>query len=206
MALAPTGQLIYGSALIAAKCDWLVGAFSTLADTGAMMGAAIDTLELAKALGARIVDLRLVVDFVQIGSSDKGFLSRLSSTASVDGEVQPALLAGSSMMSVQRATMRTTVMLPNPLLFSPAAINGQRESTSTAIQAGNMAAALINPAARRVSRSNRVRRRWRTPMRRPTTCPAARPTAAASGWASGRSSTSTGWPPRWATTPAGRPT
>ena len=147
VALAPAGQLIYGSALIAAKSDSLFGAFSSLANTGAMVGAALDTLELAKELDARIVDVRLVVDFAQIGSSDRGFLSRLSSTASVDGMVQPALLAGSSMMAVQSATMRSTVTLRNPLLFSPAALSGLRESTSTATQVGNVAAALINLAA-----------------------------------------------------------
>jgi hypothetical protein len=147
VALAPAGQLIYGSALIAAKSDSMFGAFSTLANTGAMMGAAFDTIDLAKELDARIVDVRLVVDFAQIASSDKGFLSRLSSTASVDGKVQPALLAGASMMSVQSATMRTTVMLRNPLLLPPAAISGLREATSTATQAGNVAAALINLAA-----------------------------------------------------------
>lgn len=147
IALAPPGQLIYGSALIAAKSNSMFGAFSTLANTGAMMGAAFDTMDLAKELDARIVDVRLVVDFAQIGSSDKSFLSRLSSTATVDGKVQPALLAGSSMMSVQSDTMRTTVVLRNPLLFSPAAISAMRESTSTATQAGNVAAALINLAA-----------------------------------------------------------
>ena len=85
--------------------------------------------------------------FAQIGSSDKGLLSRLSSTASVDGKVQPALLAGSSMMAVQSATTRSTVMLRKPLLFPPAALSGLREATSTATQVGNVAAALINLAA-----------------------------------------------------------
>ena len=86
-----------------------------------------------------------MVDFAQIGSSDKGLLNRLSSTASVDGKVQPALLAGSSMMAVQSATTRSTVMLRKPLLFPPAALSGLREATAT--QVGNVAAALINLAA-----------------------------------------------------------
>ena len=147
VALAPAGQLLYGGALIAAKGNSLFGAFSTLANTGAMMGAVFDSLDLAKELDAHIVDVRLVVDFAQIGSSDKGFLSRLSSTASVDGTVQPALLAGSSMMAVQSAMTRSTVMLRNPLLFPPTAISGLREATSTATQVGNVAAALISLAA-----------------------------------------------------------
>ena len=61
--------------------------------------------------------------------------------------MQPALLAGSSMMAVQSATMRSTVMLRKPLLFSPAALSGLREATSTTTQVGNVAAALINLAA-----------------------------------------------------------
>lgn len=147
VALAPAGQLIYGSALAAAKSDSTLGALSALANAGAMLGAAFDTVDLAKELDARIVEVRLVVDFAQVASSDKGFLSRLSSTAAVDGKVQPALLAKASMMSVQSPTMRTTVMLRNPLLLPPAAISGLREATTTATQAGNVAAALINLAA-----------------------------------------------------------
>lgn len=145
--MAPAGQQVYGAALAAAKSDSMFGAFSALANTGAMMGAAFDSQALAQELDARLIEVRLVVDFAQIGSSDKGFLSRLSSTAAVDGKVQPALLAGASMMSVQSATMRSSVMLRNPLLFSPDAISGMREATSTATQAGNVAAALINLAA-----------------------------------------------------------
>ena len=59
----------------------------------------------------------------------------------------PALLAGPSMMAVQSATMRSTVMLRNPLLFSPTALSGLREATSTATQVGNVTAGLINLAA-----------------------------------------------------------
>ena len=88
-----------------------------------------------------------VVPFSQVQASPAYRISRLSSTASVDGKVQPALLAGSSMMAVQSATTRTTVMLRNPLVFPPAAISGLREATSTATQVGNVAAVLINLAA-----------------------------------------------------------
>jgi hypothetical protein len=147
LVLAPAGRQIYGSALAAAKSDSMFGAFSALANTGAMMGAVFDTIDLAKELDASIIELRLVVDFAQIGSSDKGFFSRLSSTASVDGKVQPALLAGASMMSVQNATMRSVVTLRNPLLLPPEAISGLREATTTSTQVGNVAAALINLAA-----------------------------------------------------------
>lgn len=147
VALAPAGQVIYGAALAAAQSNSMMGAFSALANTGAMMGAAFDSLDLAKELDAHVVDVRLVVDFAQVSRSDKGFLNRLSSTASVEGKVQPALLAGSSMMAVQSATTRSTLMLRNPLLFSADAIGGLREATTTATQAGNVAAALINLAA-----------------------------------------------------------
>jgi hypothetical protein len=147
VAMTPGGLAVYGAGLAAAKSDSMFGAFSALANTGAMMGAAFDSIDLAKELDATVIELRLVIDFAQLSRSDKGFLGRLSSTASVDGKVQPALLAGESTMGVQTAVTRSTVLLRNPLLFSPDAIGEMREVTSTATTAGNVAAALINLAA-----------------------------------------------------------
>ena len=152
--MVPAGQAVYGAALADAKGSSMMGAISNLANAGAMLGAAFDTQDLARELEAKVIDVRLVVDFAKVASSDRNFMSRLSSTASVDAKLQPALLAGVTMMGVQDTVARSVVTLRNPLLFSPDAIGTLREATTTATQAGNVAAALINLAAGGNNRSS----------------------------------------------------
>jgi hypothetical protein len=123
----------------------LFAALSSLGNTAGAIGAAMDTAELNKELGAAVVEVQLRVHFVQLTNDNKGFLGRLSSTASVTAKAYPSVQAAT--FHVQSGT-RGTLTLQNPLMLDASAITEVRKApTTTGEVAGAVLAGLIRMAS-----------------------------------------------------------
>lgn len=100
-------------------------------------------IDLMKALDAALVTVRMVVNFVNLKSSDSSWFGRSSGTATVRGEVGPSVAATSSFMSVQRPTTMATMTLNAPLRVDDTAFTEVKDTSSIA---GNIGLALLSAA------------------------------------------------------------
>lgn len=149
MMMAPAGLGLYGFAKMgggsSANSKSLFGA---LADVGAgfsAVGAIGDTIQMAKELDASLIEVRMRVSFVQLSDNSKGFLGRLSGTASTSGKAFPSV--DNVMMGVQTGPMRSTLTMKNSLTLDSAAFADVREKATTAADvAGAVAVTLLQLA------------------------------------------------------------
>jgi hypothetical protein len=123
----------------------MFAALSSLGNAAGAVGAALDTAELNKELGAAVVEVQLRVHFVQLTNDNKGFLGRLSSTASVTAKAYPSVQTAT--FHVQSGT-RGTLTLQNPLMLDASAITEVRKAPTTGGEvAGAVLAGLIRMAS-----------------------------------------------------------
>ena len=132
--VAPAGMPIYGFNKVqtggTSSGASLFGALSQMGSGFGAVGAVMDTITMQQELGAgvAVVEVQMKVNFVQLTNNNKGFLGRMSGTASVDGKVQPSV--GSAVFSVQSST-RGSLTLTNPLALDAAAFSEVRKKPTT---------------------------------------------------------------------------
>ena len=136
---APAGLVVYGVGSSSTAFALLAG-FTAMADVSATMFA---NLELAKELDASLLVVRLVVNFVDLKSSDSSWFGRSSGTASVKGELAPSLTTASMMQVVQPSGVAATLQLQAPLLMD-AGVFTQVKDTSSIV--GNVGLAVLSLA------------------------------------------------------------
>lgn len=141
MMLAPPGMGIYGfsEAVAGGSKGGLFGGLAAMGSAISAVGGAMDTVELAKALDAAVVEVQLRVHFVQLVNENKGFLGRMGSTATVSAKVYPSIT--SATYTVQSST-RGTLTLKQPLALDAGAFTEVRSApiTATDVAAGVMTA------------------------------------------------------------------
>lgn len=148
--VAPAGMALYGTnravATAPKKNAGVFGAFSGMGSVMSAIGSIGDVQALARELGdAALLEVHMVVNFVELTNNNKGFLGRLSNTASVDAKTSPSI--ASATMGVQAGAMRGTVTLAAPLALDAAAFTEVREQAkSTGEKAGMVAAQLLSIA------------------------------------------------------------
>ena len=146
--MAPAGLGLYGFATMGGGNSKSKSVFGALSDVGAgfaAVGAIGDTIQLAKELDASLIEVRMRVSFVQLNNDNKGFLGRLSGTASTSGKAFPSI--DNVMMGVQSGPMRSTVTMTNSLTLDNAAFADVREKSATAGDvAGAVAVSLLQLA------------------------------------------------------------
>ena len=147
MTMAPPGMAVYGFGKAAAGGN-NAGLFSAIASMGsslAAVGAAFDTIELAKELNATVLEVQMRVNFVQLTAHNKGFLGRLAGTASASGQLNPTV--SSAVMRVQNGAYNSVLTLRNPLALDSAAFTEVREKAATGTDmAGAVAVSLLRLA------------------------------------------------------------
>ncbi|MEO5734117.1 MAG: hypothetical protein ABIN96_00805 [Rubrivivax sp.] len=146
--LAPPGMAIYGfnkeQSGGSSNSKSLFGALSKLSAGFSAVGAVMDTPKLQQELGAALIEVQMKVNFVKLSNGNRGFLGRLSNTASVGGKVEPTIT--SAIFSVQSST-RGALTLSNPLTLDPAAFSEVRDKPTTAGDtAGAVAVGLLRLA------------------------------------------------------------
>ncbi len=146
--VAPAGMALYGTnravATAPKKNAGVFGAFSGMGSVFSAIGSIGDVQALGKELGdAALLEVHMVVNFVELTNNNKGFFGRLSSTASVDAKTSPSV--ASATMGVQVGAVRGTVTLAAPLVLDAAAFSEVREQAkSTGEKAGMVAAAVLS--------------------------------------------------------------
>lgn len=138
---APAGLGVYGVGSSSNAVGILAG-FTALSDVSATM---FSNTDLAKELDASLITVRLVVNFVDLKSSDSSWFGRSSGTASVNGSVAPSIAAGdNAMMGVHHASgVAANISMQAPLLMDAAAF---REVKDTSSVAANVGLALLSAA------------------------------------------------------------
>ena len=133
MMMSPPGLGIYGFATMdrgnSNKSKSLFGALSNVGSGFAAVGAVMDTVTLATELDATLIEVRMRVNFVQLANNNKGFLGRLSGTASTTGKAFPSV--ENVMMGVQTGQMRSTLTMKNTLTLDSTAFSEVREKAAT---------------------------------------------------------------------------
>lgn len=101
--------------------------------------------KLSEAVGAALVDVTLVLNFVDLEASGGGFLERIagSTTASVKGKVQPTLVATDTRLHLLQGIKSATVTLKRPVVLAGDAISEVRDATTGMDKAGNIAGAVV---------------------------------------------------------------
>ena len=147
--MSPTGLGIYGFARMgggnSSQSQSVFGALSGLGAGFAAVGAIGDTMALSQELNASLIEVRMRVSFVQLSDDNRGFLGRLSGTASASGKTAPRI--DNVMMGVQSREWRSTLTMKHTLTLDNAAFAEVREKAATATDiAGAVAVGLLRLA------------------------------------------------------------
>ena len=129
---APAGLGVYGIGS-SSNAFALLGGLSAISDMSATMFA---NIELAKELDAALLVVRLVVNFVDLKSSDSSWFSRSSGTSSVKGELAPSVTPASMMQVVRPAGVTVTLALQAPLLMDAGVFTQVKDTSSIAANVG----------------------------------------------------------------------
>lgn len=146
--VSPAGMALYGThravAAGSGKSGGMFAAFSGMANVASAIGSIGDVQALSKELGdAALLDVHMVVNFVELKNNNKGFFGRLSNTASVSAKTSPSV--GSATMGVQVGASQTQMTLGNPLALDAGAFKEVREQPkTTGDKVGAVAVALLS--------------------------------------------------------------
>ena len=147
MVMSPPNLGIYGfsKAAAASSTKSVFGALASMGAGFSALGGVSDSLELAKELNAGLLEIRMKVNFVQLNASGKGFLDRLSGTASTSGKAFPSI-DGMSVGVINNNTYNNMTMR-NSLTLNSSAFDDVREKATTAGDvAGTVALSLFKLA------------------------------------------------------------
>lgn len=153
IAMAPSGMVVMPLGTVSARQSNSAGplgalqALQTIGTIAGSLGGESDVNEMARALDATVLRVRIATDFSQVGA-ERGLLQRLSGKASVSGKAQPTIKAGATALRVFTPQQKAAqIMLANPLLLPEDTFVETREATSAATVAGDVAGALLRLGA-----------------------------------------------------------
>lgn len=146
--VAPAGLALYGShramvTLSAGKNSGVFGAIAGIGNVASAIGSIGDVQALSKELGdAALLEVHMVVNFVELTNHNRGFFGRLSSTASVGAKTAPSV--GKAELGVQVGAVRGGLTLQRALALDAAAFSEVREQAkTTGEKAGAVAVAVL---------------------------------------------------------------
>ncbi len=148
--VAPAGMGLYGThrAVVStgSKNAGPFGSLSGFASVTSAIASVGDMQALSKELGdAALLEVHMVVNFVELTNHNKGFFGRLTSTASVGAKTSPSV--GSATMGVQVGANRSSLKLGQPLVLDATAFKEVREQArSTGDKVGAVAVAVLAAA------------------------------------------------------------
>ena len=146
--VSPAGMSFYGTHRAVAsgsnKSGGVFAAIAGISNVASAIGSIGDVQALSKELGdAALLDVHMVVNFVELKNNNKGFFGRLSSTASVSAKTSPSV--GSATMGVQAGAYQVQMTLGNPLVLDATAFKEVREQPkTTGDKVGAVAVALLS--------------------------------------------------------------
>ncbi|MEO7057341.1 MAG: hypothetical protein ABI281_01440, partial [Caldimonas sp.] len=129
---APQGLAVYGTGSTSTAIP-VFGAFAQFANIGTAL---TGTFDLQKELDAALLEVRMVVHFVDMQSSGINKMFGNNAVASVNWKFGPSVAATSTKMTVHRPTGTASMTLRAPLLVDGAAFKEVRDTTSIAANVG----------------------------------------------------------------------
>lgn len=129
---APAGLAVYGIG----STSTAVAMFAGFSAMSAVMSTMTGNLDLQKELDASLINVRLVVNFVDMKSSDSSWFGRSSGTATVGMQYSPSIVPGDSFMTVHKSTASGTLSLHAPLLINASAFKDVKDTSSVAANIG----------------------------------------------------------------------
>ena len=147
MVMSPPNLGIYGfsKAAAASSTKSVFGALASMGAGFSALGSVTDSLELSKELNAGLLEIRMKVNFVQLNASGKGFLDRLSGTASTSGKAFPSI-DGMSVGVINNNTYNNMTMRNSLTLDSSAFADVREKATTAGDVAGTVALSLFKLA------------------------------------------------------------
>ena len=145
--VAPQGLALYGThramAMAPGKNAGVFGALSGFSSVASAIGSIGDVQALCQELGdAALLEVHMVVNFVELTNNNRGFFGRISSTASVGAKAAPSV--GKATLGVQVGAMRGSLELTRALALDASAFSTVREQAkSTGEKAGAVAVAVL---------------------------------------------------------------
>jgi hypothetical protein len=142
-----------GKAGVLGKFGAIGGTAANLTKTakgmGSVTGAIGDAGAIAKLsdqLGAALVSVTVVVNFVDLKASGRGFLERMagSEDAVVSATTQPTFVANDTVLSVVNGNATATIVLSRPVVLAGDAISEIRDATTALDTAGNITGAVVS--------------------------------------------------------------
>ena len=129
---APAGLAIYGIGSVSTAMPLFAGFSAFSAVSGTIFG----NVELQKELNASLINVRMVVNFVDLKSSDSSWFGRSSGTATVSGQFSPSVAPVNTFMTVYQPTVGGTLSLHAPLLIDASAFKEVKDTSSVAANIG----------------------------------------------------------------------
>lgn len=122
------------------------GGLAALGNFSAITSTMFSGPDIAKDLDATVLNVRMVVRFVDMKSSDSSFLSRMSGDASVQSKLSPTIAAGDTMVTIYSPQGGGVFTLQSPIQINPAAFVGIKDVTSTSSKATMVGLAVLSMA------------------------------------------------------------
>ena len=138
--VAPPGMALYGvnRMMANAGATGLLASVQALGEGVSGVSEAIEATAIQKELdGAALLDVSMKLHFAQLKNENRGFLGRLSSTASISAKLHPVLTQ--ARLQVLNGADAANFTLKAPLLLDPAAFSEVRKEAATT---GEVAAAV----------------------------------------------------------------
>lgn len=129
---APAGLAVYGIGSTSSAIAMFAG-FSAMS---AVMSTVGGNLDLQKELDASLINVRMVVNFVDMKSSDSSWFGRSSGTATVGLQYAPSVVPADSFMVVHKPNGSGTLALHAPLLINGSAFKEVKDTSSIAANIG----------------------------------------------------------------------
>lgn len=129
---APAGLGVYGIG----SHSTAVAMFAGFSAASAMFGTIMGNIDLQKELDASLINVRMVVNFVDMKSSDSSWFGRSSGTATVGLQYGPSIAPADSFMTVHKPTASGTLALHAPLLIDGSAFKEVKDTSSIAANIG----------------------------------------------------------------------
>ena len=129
---APAGLAVYG----VGSTSTAVAIFAGFSAMSAAMSTMTGNQDLQKELDATLINVRLVVNFVDLKSSDSSWFGRSSGTATVGLQYSPSIVPAESFMTLHKPTVSGTLALNAPLLIDGSAFKEVKDTTSIAANIG----------------------------------------------------------------------
>ncbi|MES2898105.1 MAG: hypothetical protein V4723_00180 [Pseudomonadota bacterium] len=135
----PEGRPVVGFSLMSKG-----GGLAALSNFSTFTGTMFTGPDIAKELDATVVNVRMVVRFVEQQSSNSSFLGRVSGSATVESKISPTIVAGDTTVHIFSPQGGGALTLQEPIQIDQAAFTGVRDVTSTAAKATGVGLAVLS--------------------------------------------------------------